>query len=298
MRATSSNKITRIIIGLLIILLCLSIILPFLHILALAFNEGSDAARGGIYFWPREFTFENFVEVFQQDELLNGLMISIFRTVTVTVIGVFLMAMAAYALTITTLPGRGFITFFVFFTMLFSGGTVPYYLVLSELDLTGSIWVYILPSLYSATNLLLLRSSFVNLPHETLEAARIDGANEFRIFWNLVLPMSKPVLATVSLFTAVGQWNDWFSGTFYVRSRDLKPLATLLQEMLTRQTALSEVLQNQSGFVNYAQLDQITLTGQSLQMATIIVVILPIVVMYPMIQKYFVKGITIGSIKG
>lgn len=209
-----------------------------------------------------------------------------------------ILTISSSALTIRTLPVRGFITFFIFFTMLFSGGTVPYYLVLSDLGLTGSIWVYILPSLYSATNLLLLRSSFVNLPSETLEAARIDGASEFRIFLELVLPMSKPVLATVSLFTAVGQWNDWFSGTFYVRSRDLKPLSTLLQEMLTRQTALSDLLANQSGFVNYAQLDQITITGQSLQMATIIVVILPIVVMYPMIQKYFVKGITIGSIKG
>lgn len=209
-----------------------------------------------------------------------------------------ILTISSSALTIRTLPVRGFITFFIFFTMLFSGGTVPYYLVLSDLGLTGSIWVYILPNLYSATNLLLLRSSFVNLPSETLEAARIDGASEFRIFLELVLPMSKPVLATVSLFTAVGQWNDWFSGTFYVRSRDLKPLSTLLQEMLTRQTALSDLLANQSGFVNYAQLDQITITGQSLQMATIIVVILPIVVMYPMIQKYFVKGITIGSIKG
>lgn len=264
MKATQSNIVTRFMIGLLKALLCLSIIMPFLHILVLAFNEGSDAARGGINFLPRSFTFENFVEVFKQNQLLNGLMISVFRTVTVTIVGILLMSMAAYALTIRTLPVRGFITFFIFFTMLFSGGTVPYYLVLSDLGLTGSIWVYIFPSLYSATNLLLLRSSFVNLPSETLEAARIDGASEFRIFWELVLPMSKPVLATVSLFTAVGQWNDWFSGTFYVRSRDLKPLSTLLQEMLTRQTALSDLLANQSGFVNYAQLDQITITGQSL----------------------------------
>ncbi|UUX33748.1 carbohydrate ABC transporter permease [Fundicoccus culcitae] len=298
MKATSSSVLTKSIITVLIVFLCISIILPFLHILALAFNDGQDATRGGVYIFPRVFSLDNFAEVFRQDELLNGLVISVFRTVTVTVLGVFLMSMAAYALTIKTLPGRGFITFFVFFTMLFSGGTVPYYLVLSELNLTHSIWVYIFPNLYSATNILLLRSSFVNLPTETIEAARIDGASEFRIFWNHVLPMSKPVLATVSLFTAVGQWNDWFSGSFYVRQRDLKPLATLLQEMLTRQTALSDLLQSQSGFTDYALLDQITITGQSLQMATIIVVILPIILMYPFIQKYFVQGITIGAIKG
>lgn len=282
---------------LLVIILCLSVIMPFMHILALAFNSGADAQRGGIAFLPREWTFENFSEVFKQDNLLNGLGISVFRTVLGTVAGVGLMSMAAYALTITTLPYRSFFTFFIFFTMLFSGGAVPYYLVLTQLGLTGTIWVYIFPSLYSVSNILLLRTSFNQLPQGVIEAARIDGASEFRIFWQVVLPMSTPTLATVSLFTAVGHWNDWYAGTFFVRSANLKPLATLLQEMLTRQNALSDILLKSSGAAAYQQLDKIKITGESLQMATIIVVILPIIIMYPFIQKYFVKGITIGSVK-
>lgn len=292
-----TSKLFRWVNFLLVILLCLSVILPFMHILALAFNSGADAQRGGIAFWPREWTLENFSEVFKQDNLFNGLAISVFRTVLGTAAGVGLMSMAAYALTIKTLPGRSFITFFIFFTMLFSGGAVPYYLVLTELGLTGSIWVYVVPSLYSVSNILLLRTAFNQLPQGVIEAARIDGAREFRIFWQVVLPMSTPTLATVSLFTAVGHWNDWYSGTFYVRSANMKPLATLLQEMLTRQNALSDILLKSSGAAAYQQLDKIQITGESLQMATIIVVILPIIVLYPFIQKYFVKGITIGSVK-
>ncbi|WP_124059115.1 carbohydrate ABC transporter permease [Vaginisenegalia massiliensis] len=293
-----TNRGVRIAFHLVLIVICLLIILPFLHILALAFNSGKDAATGGIWFWPRAWSLGNFAEVFKQHNLLTGLGISLFRTILGTVLGVFLMCMCAWALSIPGLPFSGPITFFIFFTLLFSGGTIPYYLVLSELKLTNSIWVYVLPNLYSVTNILLLRSSFKQLPMSIIEAARIDGMGEFKIFTNIVLPMSKPTIATVSLFTAVGHWNDWFAGSFYVRKAELKPLATILQEMLTRQANLADVLLKAgSGSAAYQQLDAVELTGQSLQMATIIVVILPIVILYPFIQKYFVKGITIGSVK-
>ncbi len=294
--AMQTSKWARVIFYILMILLALAIILPFLHILALAFNSGKDASRGGIAFIPRDFTLENFQEVFKQDNLVNGFLISVFRTVVGTGLGIFLMSMAAWALTIPDLPGRGKITFFIFFTMLFSGGTIPYYLVLSKLNLTNSIWVYVIPGLYSVTNILLLRSAFAQVPMSLVEAARIDGMKEFRIFTDMVLPMSKPTLATVTLFTAVGHWNDWFAGSFYVRNQKLKPLATLLQDMLTRQQGLADILAKNSGAA-YQQLDKIQVTGDSLQMATIIVVILPIVILYPFIQKYFVQGITIGSVK-
>lgn len=292
-----SPKIVRIINITLIAILCSIIIIPFMHILALSFNTGADAQKGGILFLPRIWTIENYFEVFKQENLLNGLFISIFRTVVGTFLGVLLMSMAAYALTIKSLPGRKYISFFIFFTMLFSGGTVPYYLLLTKLKLTGTIWVYIIPTLYSVTNILLLRTSFNQLPDSVIEAARIDGYGEFHIFSKIVLPMSKPVIATISLFTAVGHWNDWYSGTFYVRDVKLKPLATLLQEMLTRQSALSDILLKSSGSDAYRMLEKVTVTGESLQMATIIVVILPIVLAYPFIQKYFVQGITVGSIK-
>lgn len=291
-----TNRWAQIIIQILIILLCIAIILPFMNVLALAFNSGKDAATGGIWFWPRQLSFENFMEVFKQDNLITGLLISVFRTVIGTVAGVFLMAMASWALAIKELPLRSQITFFVFFTMLFGGGQIPYYLVLSELGLTGSIWVYVIPNLYSVTNILLLKSAFQQLPMSVMEAARIDGMSEMGIFMRLVLPMSKPTLATVSLFTAVGHWNDWFSGSFYIREESMKPLATILQDMLTRQEGLADILAR-GGSEAYRQLEAINVTGQSLQMATIIVVILPVIILYPFIQKYFVQGITIGSVK-
>ena len=278
-----------------VVLLCLTIILPFLNILALSFNDGSDAQSGGIYFFPRDFSFENYLEVFKESTILNAFGISLFRTVVGTIISVFLTAMAAYALKTKTLPGRKFITFFVFFTMLFSGGIVPYYLVLTELQLTNTIWVYIIPSLYSVWNILIMRTFFYQIPESIEEAARIDGCTEFQIFLKIILPMSKPVIATIGLFTAVGHWNDWFSGSFYVRSPELKPLATLLQEMLTSQQALADTLLRSSGA--YAALENITVTGDSLKMATIIIVVAPIVMIYPFIQKYFVKGVNIGSVK-
>ena len=289
----------RVVINILIILLCLAVILPFMHILALAFNSGSDAATGGIWFFPREFTWENIEEVFSQDSLFTGFQISVFRTVLGTVVGLFMNSMVAWALTIPELPHSNKITFFIFFTMLFGGGQIPYYMVLSELGLTNTIWVYIIPGIYSVMHILLLRSSFKELPMSVVEAARIDGMSEFKIFTHLVIPLSKPTIATVGLFTAVGHWNDWFAGTFYVRQENLKPLATILQDMLTRQQGLADILLRAGGGdAAYQQLESIEITGQSLQMATIIVVVLPIVIMYPFIQKYFVKGITIGSVKG
>lgn len=276
-------------------LLCLSIILPFLNILALSLNEGTDAQRGGISFFPREFSFENYMEVFKQSTIINAFGISLFRTVVGTIISVFLTAMAAYALKTKTLPGRKFITFFIFFTMLFSGGIVPYYLVLTELHLTNTIWVYIIPSLYSVWNILIMRTFFLQIPDSIEEAARIDGCSEFQIFLKIILPMSKPVIATIGLFNAVAHWNDWFSGSFYVRNPELKPLATILQEMLTRQQALADALMKNSGA--YELIEKITVTGDSLKMATIILVVAPIIMIYPFIQKYFVKGVNIGSVK-
>ena len=289
------HKIIMIITWLCIIGLCLSIILPFLNIIALSFNDGGDAQKGGIYFVPRDFTLDNYIEVFKQSTILNALGISLFRTIVGTVISVFLTAMAAYALKSKTLPYRKTITFFIFFTMLFSGGVIPYYLVLNDLNLTNTIWVYIIPSLYSVWNLLIMRTFFLTIPENIEEAAIIDGCNEFQLFTRIIIPMSRPVIATIALFNAVSHWNDWFTGSFFVRDSELRPLATLLQEMLTTQKALSDALKQNS--VSYEMLERVTITGDSLKMATIIIVVIPVLFIYPFIQKHFNKGVNIGSMK-
>ncbi|NUU64053.1 carbohydrate ABC transporter permease [Paenibacillus agri] len=281
----------------LLILLSLSILLPLMNVLALAFNVGSDAAKGGIYFWPREFTLENFREVFNQSNILNGFMISIFRTVVGTFLSVILTSMAAYALKSRTLPGHKQLTFLIFFTMLFSGGIIPYYIVLKNLSLTNSIWVYIIPALYSVWNMLIMRSFFQQTPEGLEEAARIDGCSDFGIFFRIIVPVSKPVFATIALFNAVEHWNDWFTGAFYVRDSNLKPLSTVLQEMLTKQQALADTLMKASNPAQLQMIDKIQVTGTSLKMATIIIVITPILMIYPLLQKYFAQGVMIGSIK-
>ncbi|MFE4711983.1 carbohydrate ABC transporter permease [Paenibacillus sp. NPDC056722] len=281
----------------LLILLSLSILLPLINVLALAFNVGSDAAKGGIYFWPREFTLENFREVFNQSNILNGFMISIFRTVVGTFLSVILTSMAAYALKSRTLPGHKQLTFLIFFTMLFSGGIIPYYIVLKNLSLTNSIWVYIIPALYSVWNMLIMRSFFQQTPEGLEEAARIDGCSDFGIFFRIIVPVSKPVFATIALFNAVEHWNDWFTGAFYVRDSNLKPLSTVLQEMLTKQQALADTLMKASNPAQLQMIDKIQVTGTSLKMATIIIVITPILMIYPLLQKYFAQGVMIGSIK-
>ena len=280
-----------------IVFLCLTVLLPLLNIFALAFNSGADAQRGGIYIWPRVWTLTNFTEVFTQSKIGNGFLISLFRTGVGTLISVFLTAMAAFALTSRTMPGRGVIAFVIFFTTLFSGGIIPYYLVLKDLHLTNTIWVYIVPNLYNVWNIMVMRTFFQQVPDGLAEAARIDGLNDMGVFFRIILPLSKPVVATISLFNAVAHWNDWFTGTFFVRNSAIKPASTLLQEMLTTQEALRNSLMRSSRSLSYEMIDRIQITGDSLKMATILLVVLPVICIFPFVQKHFTKGVSVGALK-
>lgn len=295
-RMTPGEKIFVFVNYALIVFLCLSIVLPFLNILALSFNLGKDAERGGIFFWPRAWSLENYQEVFSSSNIASAFGISIFRTVIGTIASVFLTAMAAYALKSKTMPGVRFFTLLVFFTMLFSGGIIPYYMLLKSVHLTNTIWVYVIPSLYSAWNIIIMRTFFQQIHISLEESARIDGYNDFSIFMHVIMPLSRPVIAVIALFNAVNHWNDWFTGAFFVRESKLRPLSTLLQEMLTKAEALRNTLEQAAGS-KYDMIDKIQVTGNSLKMATIIIVVAPIIVLYPFIQKYFAKGVMIGSIK-
>ncbi|REH78563.1 carbohydrate ABC transporter permease [Staphylococcus felis] len=290
-----SSVVIRTISWVIIIFLTLTILLPMFHIIALAFNSGADAQRGGITFWPRQFSLDNFKEIFRQGTILNALWISLGKTILGTILSVILTAMAAYALTIKTLPFRRVITFGLVFTMLFSAGVVPLYILLHQLSLTDTFWVYIIPSLYSVYHILIMRTFFTQIPNSVIEAARIDGCNDWQIFWKIILPMSKPVIATITLFNAVSQWNDWFTGAFFVRNPQLKPLATVLQDMLTSQESISHALKQKAGA--YQMIERMTITGDSLQMAMIVLLIIPVLFLFPFVQKHFVKGVNIGSTK-
>ncbi|MEM9423579.1 MAG: carbohydrate ABC transporter permease [Spirochaetota bacterium] len=276
-------------------LFALSILLVFINIYALAFNDGRDAARGGIYFFPRQFSLENFQTIFQQNSnILNAYKISILRTLIGTVLSTFLTAMAAFTLKRHRLPGSRFVITFLLVTMLFSGGLIPKYIVLNRIHLLNTVWVYIIPSLYSAWNILIMKTFFNSIPESLEETAKMAGANDFFIFIKVYLPLSGAVIAVIALFNAVGQWNDWFEGAFFVRSRELKPVQTLLQEMLS---SLQKLAKESSGSYRNIERASQNITGESVRMAMIVIVTFPIICVYPFAQKYFVRGAMLGSVK-
>lgn len=277
-----------------LILLCALIVLPFLNVLALAFNDGKDAVRGGITFWPRVFSTDNIRYVLGNSKYLNAYKITISRTLLGSTLSVAITAAAAYALRTKTLPGRKMFNRFFVLTMFFSGGTIPTYLVLNSYGLLNTFWVYIINgALISAWDLMVMRTFFEGINEELEEAAKLDGANNFTVFVRIILPLSKSVLAVIFLFKAVYHWNDWFSGAYYIKDAALYPMQTIVQRMLQLEEALKDL--NAEGADNLLSR---SITGESLKMAIVFITITPIICVYPFVQKYFVKGVMIGSVKG
>lgn len=271
-------------------------IYPFYYFLILSLNDGLDAMKGGIYLFPRSFTTANYVKVFEDTRILRAYGITLFRTIVGTIISLVLSALLAYGLTFKELPFRKTITFIFYFTTLFTGGLIPMYILLRNLQLTTSVWIYVLPFVYNFYNIIILRTFFQGIPDSLAESARIDGASELSIFSRLILPLSKPVLATMALFYGVGYWNDWFTGAFYVADKTMIPAATLLQQLLQEASfTMGSSALNMNA--NMVQVQNAT-TPESLRMTFTIIITLPIVCVYPFLQKYFTKGVMIGSIKG
>lgn len=267
---------------------------PFWYVLVASFNTGRDFVKGGVYIWPREFTLQNYQMAFKDDRIFTSLGISVAKTIIGTVISLLAVALLAYALSIKTLPGRTGITFFFFFTTLFSGGMIPFYIQLRNLHLTDSFWLYIWPAVYSFFNLILMRSNFSAVPLELRESAQLDGAGDVRILFQIYLPLSKAVLATLALLIGVGQWNDWFTGAYYQSKQELKPASTVLQQLLAEATANQTVKVGQETAMG----SMTSYTSQSLQMAFVMILTMPIVIVYPFLQKYYVQGMMVGSVKG
>lgn len=294
-KESPSERVFHVIIVALVTLFCLSILLPFINIFALAFNDGKDAARGGVYLWPRVPTFANFQAVFQDGKIVNAYKITIARTVLGTLLSLAVMTMSAYVLHIKTLPGRNFFSIAIALTMLFGGGLIPTYIQYKRLGLVNTFWIYIFPSTISAYYLFMIRTFFDTIPDSLIESAKLDGCGWFRIYTQIILPLSKPIIAVIALYCAVNHWNDWFKGAFYQRSNKLWPVQTLLQSMLNRAmksssevTSISQLLAQEAGAT----------TSDSLKMATVVITITPILAFYPFIQKYFAKGVMIGAVKG
>ncbi len=289
-----SDRIVKWTIYTIVILICAAILLPCLNVLALSFNDGADAAKGGVYFWPRIFTLGNFKEVFKDGKIVSAYRISVARTVCGTLISLIVTSFAAYSLREKNLPGRAVITILITFTMLFSGGQIPTYIQYKNLGILNTFWVYILPGTVHVTYLIMMRAFFESLPESLVESAQIDGAGYFKIYRRIIIPLSKPVIAVVSLYTAVGHWNDWFAGAFYMNSSKLWPVQTVLQQMLQRAMAAQQEYTNVSQIVAH---NASTVTSDSLKMAAVVITTVPILCVYPFIQKYFAQGAMLGAVK-
>ncbi len=290
---TGSQKLFKIVNYTFLLLFGLMALYPFWYVLVASFNTGRDFARGGVYFFPREFTIENYMLAFRDPRIFASLQISVITTGLSVVISLFATALFAYSISVKSLPGRSFFSFFFFFTTIFSGGMIPYYILLRDLGLTKSIWLYVIPTLYSFFNFLLLRTYFNNIPNEMRESAHIDGAGELTILFRIYLPLSMPILATLALFIGVGRWNDWFMGAYYQSKTSLVPAATLLKILLSEASTASVKSGQET-----TTLALTSYTPQSMQMAFVMILTMPIVVVYPFLQKYYVKGVMIGSVKG
>lgn len=285
----------QFILHVLFIVLCVLFIVPFVLVIAISFSNEQDIIMEGYSFIPKHFDLSAYEYVFQNPtSVLNAYKVTIFNTVVATIFGVFIMSMVAYPLSKKRLKGRVGINFFIFFTMLFNGGMVPTYIVITQyLHLDNTIWVYILPYLVNAWHIFLLRSFFATLPEAVFESALIDGASEFRIFLSFVLPLSKPGLATVALFCALERWNDWMTSMLYVSDESLITLQYMLQRILIN----IQFLQEHSNSTAAASLVS-EVPSETVRMALAVVAAGPMLLIFPFFQKYFVKGLTIGAVKG
>lgn len=298
-RRSTGERILLSVNNMIIALFCLTVVYPFWYMIVLSFNEGADAMKGGVYFWPRVFTTFNYRMVLANPVVLNAYGITIARTLIGTVLGMVVTALAAYALACKTLPGRKLFNLIVLIPFVFSGGLIPYYLTLVELKIVNTFWVYILPMLFNIWNMFVMKQFFAEIPQSLTEAAIIDGAGDMTILWKIVCPISLPMFAAIGLFVAVGHWNSWFDGAYYVNSEKLIPLQTYLKKLLDSMQITMQnntVGSNMSASVLSEEMSAIT--TNSVRMASIMVATAPIMLLYPFLQKYFVKGVRIGAVKG
>ncbi|CAH1057429.1 carbohydrate ABC transporter permease [Paenibacillus pseudetheri] len=266
---------------------------PFLNVLAISLNDSMDTVKGGIYLWPRKWTWANYDAIFSFKGLITGFKISLLRTFVGTLLGLLSSSMLAFVLSRSDFQARKLVSTFLVMTMYVSGGLIPGFILIRHLGMMNSFWVYVLPGMVSAWNVFIIRSFIDGLPSALQESAKLDGANDFTIYWRVILPLCKPVLATVALFLAVGQWNSWFDTFLY--NSTARHLTTLQYELM-KVLQSTQIGSNDIHDPNMSQLMN-RISPESVKMAITIVVTVPILIVYPFLQRYFVKGMTLGAVK-
>ncbi len=274
-----------------LVLLCLSCILPFIHLAAKSVSSNTAVMQRSVVLWPRGLNFDAYASIFQDGTLVHSFLYSILVVVIFTILGMITCICASYPLSRKRLKGRGFFTILLMIPMYFNAGLIPTYLLYRDLKMLNTMWVLILPLIYSAYNMLIMKTYFQStIPDSLEEAAFLDGANNFQILFRIVLPLSLPIIATLSLFYAVGRWNAYADNKYYITREGLKMIQYKLYQLVSSATeaqtaTLSEAIEVKS-------------TPEVLQAACIMFATLPIICIYPFLQKYFVKGVMVGAVKG
>lgn len=290
-KSSVGDKVFTIVNTVILTIFVIITLYPILNTLAISFNDGTDALRGGIYLWPRVFTWKNYQTIIHKQNLLTATEISILRTVIATVSQLFVTALLAYVLSRKNFIFRKQISLLYVLTMYVNGGLIPTFMLYKGLGLTNSFWVYIIPGMVSAFNMLVIRTFMASLPDSLQESAEIDGAGHFTIFLRIIVPLCKPVFATIALFIAVYQWNSWFDTMLYNRMRS--EYTTLQYELMKLLSAVTNNSSNAETMKNAGN----QVTPASIRAAATIITSLPIVCLYPFLQRYFVTGLTIGGVK-
>ena len=283
-------RVSDFVIAFIILLLSLTCIIPFIHIAAKSISSNTAVLSKQVLLWPKGLNFEAYVSIFRDGQLTHSMIYTIWMTLLFTVIGMIITILAAYPLARRELKGRTVIAFVIMFTMYFSAGLIPEYLLYKDLKLLNTMWVLVLPLSFSPYNMLIMRSFIRStIPDSLYEAANLDGADHFQILVRIVIPLSKPILATLALFYAVGRWNAYADAKYYITTKALQPLQYLLSNM---------VLNSGQDAVSLSEAAAAESTPEVLQAAVVMFATIPIMLVYPFVQKYFVQGTMIGAVKG
>lgn len=281
----------------LMVLFAFICIYPFFYVLVVSFNDGKDAMRGGLFLFPREFSLENYTAIFQDKRLTSSFVISAFRTVVGTGLAVVVNSLYAYAVSKRDLPFRKVFNWLIVIPMYFGGGIIPYFLICQGLGLTDTVWVYIIPWLITPFHVMLLRVNMEEFPESLEESAQLDGAGYLRIFVQIVLPLSMPAIATITLLAGITHWNDWLDGSIMVSDSRLWPMQTLLLNIL-QGADMASFFKDKNLSSAGSMVKKINITPESIKMAMLVITVVPIFMIYPFAQRFFIKGIMVGSVKG
>ncbi len=297
--STLANRIGTWTIAFVVLVFSLMCLYPILSALAISLNDPDDTARGGVTIYPREFTFTSYQMILSDRRIPRAMLVSIGRTVSGTLVSLVLTGLFAYAMSKRYLMFRNAYMTICVIAMYFSGGLIPLYLLIARLGLMNNFLVYIIPTAVNIFNMIIMRTFFRQLPEALEESAYMDGAGPYTIFFRIILPVSTPIIATISLFVGVAQWNAWLDAALYMtRTQDLWPMQNILIEVLNTASFYNDMLASASGTAAEVMMKIQRVSVRSARMAVMMITIVPILCVYPFMQKYFAKGIMIGSLKG